>query len=169
LIDRLFVDYSIQKLTQASGRTGVCLDKLSEEQVWAKGSTNENAIGNLVLHLCGNVRQWIIAGVGGAPNTRDRDAEFARSGGVSIADLRNLLQRTVDEAIDVIRAQTEESLARQIEVQQYNVSVLEAIYHVTEHFAGHAGQIIFATKMLTGDDLGFYRHLKYRAHVERTP
>ncbi len=65
MIDRLFLDYSIQKLTQASGRVDACLEKLSEEQVWAKGSANENAVGNLVIHLCGNVRQWLVAGVGG--------------------------------------------------------------------------------------------------------
>jgi uncharacterized damage-inducible protein DinB len=169
LIDRLFVDYSIQKLGQASGRIGVCLDKLSEEQVWAKGGGNENAVGNLVLHLCGNIGQWLISGVGGAPNTRDRDAEFAALGGIAVPELRELLQRGVEDGTAVIRAQTEETLARRIEVQKYDITVLEAIYHVVEHFAGHAGQIIFAAKMLTGEDLGFYGHLKYRAHAERTP
>lgn len=169
MIDRLFVDYSIQKLGQASGRIGVCLDKLSEEQVWAKGGGNENAVGNLVLHLCGNIGQWLISGVGGAPNTRDRDAEFAALGGIAVPELRELLQRGVEDGTAVIRAQTEETLARRIEVQKYDITVLEAIYHVVEHFAGHAGQIIFAAKMLTGEDLGFYGHLKYRAHAERTP
>jgi uncharacterized damage-inducible protein DinB len=169
LIDRLFIDYSIQKLGQASGRIGACLEKLTEEQVWAKGSGNENAIGNLVLHLCGNIRQWLISGVDGAANTRDRDAEFAASGGVTIAELRAILQQTVDQGTAVIRAQTEATLARRIAVQNYDISILEAIYHVVEHFAGHAGQIIFATKMLTGEDLGFYHHLKFRAHAERTP
>jgi uncharacterized damage-inducible protein DinB len=169
LIDRLFIDYSIQKLGQASGIIGACLEKLTEEQVWAKGSGNENAIGNLVLHLCGNIRQWLISGVDGAANTRDRDAEFAASGGVTIAELRAILQQTVDQGTAVIRAQTEATLARRIAVQNYDISILEAIYHVVEHFAGHAGQIIFATKMLTGEDLGFYHHLKFRAHAERTP
>ena len=169
MIDRLFVDYSIQKLGQASGRIGVCLDKLSEEQVWAKGGGNENAVGNLVLHLCGNIGQWLISGVGGAPNTRDRDAEFAALGGIAVPELGALLQRGVEDGTAVIRAQTEETLARRIQVQKYDITVLEAIYHVVEHFAGHAGQIIFAAKMLTGEDLGFYGHLKYRAHAERTP
>lgn len=169
MIDRLFLDYSIQKLTQASGRVDACLEKLSEEQVWAKGSANENAVGNLVIHLCGNVRQWLVAGVGGLPLTRDRDAEFAASGGIAIPELRAILTRGVAEGVEVIRAQDAESLAREVEVQKYQVTVLTAIYHVVEHFAGHAGQIIFATKMLTGEDLGFYRHLKFASHAERTP
>lgn len=169
MIDRIFTDYSIQKLSQAAGRVGLCLEKLNEEQVWAKGSANENAIGNLVLHLCGNIRQWIVSGVGGAAETRDRDAEFAASGGVAIVELRRQLDHTVREAIAIIGAQTEATLARGIEVQKYDIAIMEAIYHVVEHFAGHAGQIIFATKMLTGDDLGFYHHLKFRAHAERTP
>lgn len=169
MLDRLFLDYSIQKLGQAAGRIGVCLEKLSEEQVWAKGSANENAVGNLVVHVCGNISQWLISGIGGVPNTRDRDAEFARRGGFSIQELQLLLQRTVDEGMAVIRVQTAESLERRIEVQLYEISVLEAIYHVVEHFAGHTGQVIFATKLMTGEDLGFYRFLKYRAHAERTP
>jgi len=69
----------------------------------------------------------------------------------------------------VIERQTEADLQRRILVQQYEIAVLEAIYHVVEHFAGHAGQIIFATKMMTGDDLGFYQHLKSSAHTEKTP
>ncbi len=169
MVDRIFVDYSIQKLTQASGRVDACLGRLNDDQIWMKGGRNENAVGNLVLHLCGNIRQWIVSGVGGAPQTRDRDAEFAAAGGTNIAGLRQAMSETVEEGLAIIRVQTAETLARPIEVQSYHVTVLEAIYHVVEHFAGHAGQIIFATKMLTGEDLGFYHHLKFRAHVERTP
>ena len=169
MLDRLFLDYSIQKLEQASGRVDACLNKLNEEQVWAKGGANENAAGNLVLHLSGNVRQWLISGVGGAPNTRDRDAEFAAAGGRGVPELRALLRTTVEEGVSVVRSQTADTLARRVQIQNYDIAVLEAIYHVVEHFAGHAGQIIFLTKMLTGEDLGFYQHLKYRAHAERTP
>ena len=169
MMDQLFLNYSIQKLTQASGRVDACLEKLTEEQVWARGGGNENAVGNLVIHLCGNIRQWLVAGVGGQPLTRDRDAEFAASGGLTIPELREALRRTVEEGVEVIRAQSADTLAHELEVQKYQVTGLTAIYHVVEHFAGHAGQIIFATKMLTGEDLGFYRHLKFNSHVERTP
>ncbi|MDQ6677735.1 MAG: DUF1572 domain-containing protein [Acidobacteriota bacterium] len=169
MVDRLFLDYSVQKLRQAAGRVDECLARLTEDQVWARGAPNENAPGNLVLHLCGNVRQWVISGVGRSPNTRDRDAEFAADGGMGTSDLRRMLRQTVEEAVPVIERQTAEQLEQQIQVQNYRVAVLEAIYHVVEHFAGHAGQIIFVTKALTGEDLGFYKHLKYSAHREQTP
>jgi len=164
MVDRLFLDYSVRKLQQGAGRIDECLARLTKEQIWARGSANENAVGNLVLHLCGNMSQWVLSGVGGAVNGRDRDSEFAASGGT---DFRDKLRETVSSTVTVI--QTADDLARTIQVQNYEITVLEAIYHVIEHFAGHAGQIIFATKMLTGDDLGFYKHLKYSAHQEKTP
>ncbi len=168
-VHRLFLDYSVRKLQQAAGRIDECLARLTDEQVWARGSANQNTIGNLALHVCGNIRQWIISGVGGAPNDRDRDAEFAAQGGISVDQLRAQLKETVASAIPIVESQTEASLTRKIEVQNYDIAALEAIYHVVEHFGGHAGQIIFATKMMTGDDLGFYKHLQYASHREKTP
>jgi uncharacterized damage-inducible protein DinB len=169
-LDRIFLDHSIQKLRQFDSRIRTCLEKLSAEQIWARGADAENAVGNLVLHLCGNVRQWIISGVGGQPDRRDRDSEFAARGGTASPELIERLHATVEEAAGVLSHVTAERLAGRIVVQGYDVSVLEAIYHVVEHFSGHTGQIIFATKMLTGEDLGFYRHLsKAAAHAEKTP
>jgi len=168
--DRLFLECSIDRLKQLAPRIETCLDKLTREQVWARGGDNENAIGNLVLHLCGNVRQWIICGVGGVADTRDRDGEFAARGGASAPELSARLRETLDQAIAVITALPPERLAAPLVVQGYRVSGLEAVYHVVEHFAMHTWQIIFATKILTGADLGFYRHLAgNRPHAEKTP
>jgi uncharacterized damage-inducible protein DinB len=168
-LERLFVDCSVARLRQLTDRIGVCLGELNEDQVWARGSQNENAIGNLVLHLAGNVRQWIISGAGARPDTRNRDSEFAARGGSSKADLATRLRETVEEAVSVIAALSPERLLAHVTIQGYDVSVLEAVYHVVEHFSMHTGQIIFATKMLTGTDLGFYRHLSAKAHGEQTP
>lgn len=156
---RLFLDCSADRLVQLGGRIRTCLGKLSDDQVWGRGGENENAIGNLVLHLCGNVRQWIGYGVGGGPDTRVRDAEFAARGGLEIALLQDRLADTVREAAEMIGALPVERLGEKVTIQSYSVTLLEAIYHVVEHFAQHTGQIIFATKQLTGEDLGFYRHL----------
>src|SRR5207244_11762295 len=84
---RAFLDYSAKKLQQLGSRIETCLNTLNQDQVWARGSDNENAVGNLVLHLCGNVRQWIVSGVGGQPDTRDRDAEFLARGCVPVSEL----------------------------------------------------------------------------------
>jgi len=162
-LERIFLNHSIEKLNQYTGRIETCLKMLTEEQIWARGNANENAIGNLVLHLCGNVRQWIVAGVGNQPDIRERDKEFAATGGVPATELMARLRATVQEASATIEPLTGARLAEPRSIQKYDVTVLEAIYHVVEHFSMHTGQILFATKMLTGTDLGFYRHLSSAA------
>ena len=166
--DRLFLDYSARKLRQLAGRIEDCLGRLTEEQIWARGAETENAVGNLVLHLNGNVRQWIVAAVGGRPDIRQRDAEFGARGGLTASGLAGRLRGIVDEAAGAIETLAPDRLAERLTVQGYHVTVLEAIYSAVEHFSGHTGQIVYATKLLTGEDLGYYNHLK-TAHAERTP
>jgi|SRR5690348_1610919 len=169
-LDRIFLDFSRKKLEQLLGRIETCLGKLNTDQVWARGTENENAIGNLVLHLSGNVRQWIVSGVGGRPDVRVRDREFSARGDVEVSELIERLKGSVGEAVAVLDNVTAERLSQTVHIQNYDISVLEAIAHVVEHFSQHTGQIIFATKMLTGEDLGFYRHLRSAAtHGEKTP
>jgi len=160
-----FLHCSIETLRQCRGRIESCLGKLNAEQIWARGSENENAVGNLVLHLCGNVRQWIIAGVGGSPDVRKRDEEFAARGGMSVSELTEKLHATVDEAAGLLERVSADRLLEPLVIQGYHATGMGAIYHVVEHFSGHTGQIIFATKMLTGDDLGFYKHLSRAANL----
>jgi uncharacterized damage-inducible protein DinB len=113
-----------------------------------------------VLHLSGNVRQWIGSGVADLPDHRQRDAEFDARGGKSHSELAVLVQSRVDEAVGVIRSLPVARLTERISPQGYNVTVLEAIAHVIEHFSMHTGQIILLTKMLTGRDLAYYQHLR---------
>jgi uncharacterized damage-inducible protein DinB len=164
-----FLTYSAGKLRELARRIETCLGELTDEQVWTRHSDNENAVGNLVLHLCGNVRQWIIAGVGGQRDVRDRDSEFAARGAVPKADLAERLRGTVEEAAAVIVGVSPERLAEKLLVQKYDVTGLEAIYHVVEHFSHHVGQIIFATKLMRGTDLAFYPHLGRPPYGARTP
>lgn len=168
-VEPLFLGYSVDKLRQCADRIEFCLGKLSDDLIWARRSDNENAIGNLALHLAGNVRQWIISSVGGAAFERNRDAEFAARGGTTAAALSASLRQTVEEAARVIQRLTAGELTRTYDIQNYRVTGVEAVYHVVEHFSYHTGQIIFATKMLKGEDLGFYRHLADSQHGERVP
>ena len=168
-VDRIFVDASVRRLRQMTERIGDCAGRLNDDQVWMRGSETENAVGNLILHLCGNLRQWIIAGIGGASFTRDRDAEFTARGGVTPAQLIAKLAQTVEEACAVIEAVPGARLTERVSLQSYDLSVLEAIYHVVDHFALHYGQIAFATKLLTHQDLGFYAHLTKPDHGRQTP
>lgn len=166
----IFIDFSVRKLALLRERIESCLDRLNEEQIWARGGENENAIGNMALHLCGNVRQWIVSGVGGAPDTRQRDTEFTARGGTSVSELKRLLRGVVDEAAAALREVPAGRLTERVTIQNYDVTVMEAVYHVVEHFSMHTGQIMFATKMLTGGDLGFYSHLRgAAAHGHMTP
>jgi uncharacterized damage-inducible protein DinB len=158
-VESTFLEYSADTMIQYADRIDVCLSKLSHEQLWLRGGENENAVGNLVLHLAGNVRQWIIASLGNQPFQRDRDSEFSARGGPAAAELSVKLRETVVEANRIISGLTARQLTAMHKVQVYEVSGMEAVYHVVEHFSHHAGQIIFATKLFTGDDLGFYRHL----------
>ncbi len=169
MIEHDFLTFSADKLTQLSGRIQDCLGRLSSEQVWARNNDNENSVGNLVLHLCGNLGQWIGSGVGGKPDTRQRDTEFAARGSVQPAELSGRLGQAVSEAAGIIRHLPHARLSDKITIQKYDVTFLEAIYHVVEHFSQHTGQIIFATKLLTGEDLGYYKHLNQPKHFETTP
>jgi uncharacterized protein YjbJ (UPF0337 family) len=149
----VFLKASSAKLEQMTGYLKTCLGKLTDEQVWERHGPHENAVGNLVLHLCGNMRQWIMHGVGGAPDVRVRDKEFATAGGVTAPELAEHLESTVTEARQVIDSFPPERLMERTSPQQRDVSMLEAIYQVVGHVQQHAGQIILLTKQMTGKDL----------------
>lgn len=137
----------------------VCVERLSEEDVWWRPNETSNAVGNLLLHLAGNVRQWIVSGVGGAPDTRRRAEEFAARGPGAISKTTALerLEAAVREVDGVLQGLDEAVLLERRNIQGRDVSVLDAVYHVVEHFAMHTGQITWITKLRTGHDLGFYR------------
>ncbi|MGH7449804.1 MAG: DinB family protein [bacterium] len=133
-----------------------CLAKLSEEDVWWRPNEKSNSIGNLILHLCGNIRQWVIHGVDGTADERNRPAEFVAHESFSKIELLQKLESTLSEVDSVLANVHLEKLADQRVIQGFNVTVLGAIFHVVEHFSYHTGQIIYITKMRTGEDLKFW-------------
>src|SRR4030095_12237047 len=133
-----------------------CLEQLDDNQIWWRANPQSNSIGNLILHLCGNARQWIICGLGGADDQRHRDAEFAQTDIIERAKLAELLRTTVAEVGAVLKRIDPETLSDERQIQGTCVNVLHAIFHVTEHFSMHTGQILMLTKMLTARDLKFY-------------
>lgn len=132
-----------------------CLGELSEEEIWWRPNDASNSIGNLVLHICGNMRQWIISGLGGAADIRERDKEFAERGPIARDELRKELQHTVRQASGVLAHLKPGELTRRYRIQGYEVTGYEAVAHVIEHVAYHAGQIIYVTKLKHAKDLGF--------------
>ena len=153
---RLLEDYFV-KIAEA-------IDTLNDEQVWRRLNESSNSVGNLLLHLSGNVRQWIVSGVGGAEDTRDRESEFAARGSVSKSELIELLKSTLDQADAVLGgieaecavANSDAPLQWVCKPQAYETSVFDAIFHVVEHFSYHTGQIIFAAKWLAEGQVSFY-------------
>jgi uncharacterized damage-inducible protein DinB len=133
-----------------------CLELLSDEQIWWRPSPESNSIGNLLLHLSGNVRQWIVSGIGGMSDARDRDAEFAERAILPRNELLARLKQTLSEADTALANFDSERLLERMQIQGCDVTALEAMLHVVEHFSMHTGQIILMSKIFAEVDLGFY-------------
>lgn len=144
-----------RELDNALSRIAHCLDQLSDEQVWWRPLESMNSIGNLLLHLCGNLRQWLIAGIGGAPDHRDRPAEFADRSQRPKAELRRLLEGTVAEAQQALRRVSADELLRVRRIQGFDITALRAIFDAVPHFRGHTQEIIHVTRVLKGDSYRF--------------
>jgi hypothetical protein len=143
------------ELTQALERIRHCLGQLSDEELWWRPAEGMNSIGNLLLHLAGNVRQWIISGLGGAPDDRDRAAEFAARTALPKADLLKLLEDTVAAAQQVMTRLSAADWQKQRHVQYFDVTGLAAALHSVAHFRGHTQEIIHMTRTLRGDAYQF--------------
>ena len=154
-----FLTTAADKLAENLDRIDNCLKELPPPSLWARDSENENAVGNLLLHLEGNVRQWILSGIGAEPDKRDRPSEFSARTGASASALLSKLSGTVGQAMTLIRSLPHERLAEEVSIQGFDTTVLSAIFHVVEHFSGHTYQIILLTKRYSGKDLGFYSYL----------
>jgi uncharacterized damage-inducible protein DinB len=155
-LQQCVADYCVGKLADSLKLIEKCLRLLSIEQVWHRPNEVSNSIGVLVLHLTGNVNQWINKTLGGDEFERDRPAEFARRDPLPTDEILVNLQRTVGRACDVIRELPFERLTDPVTVQGYTVSGVGAVIHVVEHFSLHTGQIIYATKILINRDLSEY-------------
>ncbi len=153
----LFLSHSTKKLAQMTGLIETCARKLDADQIWNRGGDTQNSIGNLVLHLCGNVRQWIGWSIGGMPDIRERELEFAASSKTEATELLARLHGTMNEAISILEHFPPDRLTERVSTQDGEQSALEVIYQVVGHFQQHTGQIIFATKLFTGEDLKFYK------------
>jgi uncharacterized damage-inducible protein DinB len=155
-----FLNFSRTKLLEEYWpRTLQAINDLTDEQIWWRPNEQCNSIGNLLLHLNGNIRQWILGSLGGLSVSRTRDAEFQQRERIDGAALKAALGETLGHVQRVLQHVTQRDLNRQFTIQGHEVSGFTALYHVVEHFAMHHGQILYIVKMLNGRDLGFYAHL----------
>jgi hypothetical protein len=159
-VTTLFLEFSRHKLLeQYWPRLRECVEPLANEQIWWRPNEASNSIGNLLLHLNGNVRQWLVASFNKDEDQRNRPAEFAAQSGLSAVDLLARLGVTLDEAGKVLDRLTVNELLAPYEIQGYHVRGLDAVYQVVEHFGLHYGQIVYITKSLLAKDLGFHKEL----------
>jgi uncharacterized damage-inducible protein DinB len=156
----LFLESSRKDLFgQCWPRMKTCVESLTTEQIWWRPNEASNSIGNLLLHLNGNVRQWLVTSFNHGEDTRNRPAEFAAKEGGTAKELLERLGATLDEAGTVLDRLTPAELLASYDVQGYHASGLYVVYHVVEHFGMHYGQIVYITKLLSAKDLGFYTEL----------
>ena len=159
-VSGLFLEFSRRKLLeQYLPRLHGCVESLTVDQAWWRPNEASNSIGNLILHLNGNVRQWLVASFNRSEDARDRPAEFAERQVIPPAALLERLDATMQDASVVLSRLTEADLLSTFRIQGYTVSGVQAVYQVVEHFGMHYGQILYITKLVRGENLGYYREL----------
>lgn len=155
LIEEL-VKNALYRMDESTRMIKKSISDISDEEVWQKPNSSLNSIANLMLHLCGNISQYIISSLGENEDKRNRDAEFSATGGLTKAELLKKLENVVDTAKRVIFDATPNQLVRMRSVQGFTFSGVGIILHVVEHYSYHTGQIAFWVKQLKNIDLGFY-------------
>jgi uncharacterized damage-inducible protein DinB len=162
-IKKEFIRDCVRHLNEYTKRVKICLDMLSEEQVWQKPNEASNSIANLMLHLCGNMTQYVLSSLGSRADLRERDKEFSAKGGFTKEQLFEKLSGVVHSVIEEIQIHDEESLLKTRTVQGFEKSGIAIILHITEHYSYHTGQIALLTKLMTNEDLGFYKGMDLNA------
>lgn len=151
-----FVENCCFRMNESLRMIRISLDKVSEEQAWQKPNTSLNSMGNLILHLCGNMTQYGIASLNETEDNRQRDMEFSTTGGYTKKELLEKLESTVNQVKETIQSTSLNRLLTRKQVQGFEFSGIGNIVHVVEHFSYHTGQIAFWVKQLNNEQLGFY-------------
>ncbi len=162
-ISEEFLDQSVMRMQECSQKIRDCLMKIDDATFWDRPNDASNSVGHLLTHLRGNIRQYIISGLGGAPDVRQRDLEFVYPAERNRHEVENAFFQMVDEAVAVIGGVSRQELLRRSQVQGFDLSGLGIILHVVEHLSYHTGQIAYITKSITNSDLGFYKGIDLNA------
>ena len=155
-IDHVFLVAAKSGLDEATAKICHCVTQLDDSKLWWRPTPFQNSIGNLILHLCGNVRQWIISGVGGAADVRDRPSEFAERPPIPKPELLKTLHACIEEAGDALAKAEGSSLLASRRIQGFDTAVLSAILDSISHFRGHTQEIISLTRQQLGDSYKFH-------------
>jgi len=159
----LIADIKRRLIVESVPRIHKCLDSLKLEEIWHKQNEHTNSVGNLVLHLCGNVRQYVLSGIDDQEDIRVRDLEFSEQGPIGEDSLKTMLDDLMEEVASALDRINAEDLIREVGVQGFQENVTSILVHVTEHFSYHVGQITYYTKFIKDMDTGYYAGLDLNA------
>jgi uncharacterized damage-inducible protein DinB len=151
-----FLKNSSYRLDEGTRMIKISLDSISESDIWKKPNESSNSIGNQIVHICGNMTQYIIASLGEGDDYRNRDEEFSMTGGFTKSQLIQKLEDTVKEAKVILKQCSKKQLIKIREVQGFKLSGIGIVIHAVEHYSYHTGQIAFWAKLMTNKDLGFF-------------
>jgi hypothetical protein len=146
---------AIHLLDESFGKIKHCAGQLSEQQIWFRPAPALNSIGNLLLHIAGNLEQWVVCGVGGKADTRDRNAEFSANGSTSVTELLHTVEDAISQAKAAIQSVSTATATATRQIQGFDVTVVGAIMHSVPHFVGHTHQVIYITRLQLGDAYQF--------------
>ena len=154
-VGRAFLDVARRQLAERADRIGHCVGQLDDAQLWWRPQESMNSVANILLHLCGNLRQWIVSGVGGEPDVRDRPGEFSERRAIPRAELLGRFRAVVAQ-VDAVLAEFDEGrLLEPRRIQGFDETLLSAIWHSLEHLGGHTQEIIYITRLQLGDRYRF--------------
>lgn len=159
VVEALKAQFDLRIYQECIPRIGMVMDLLTHEQIWYSPNEQSNSVGHLILHLCGNVTQWIGSGIGKMPDQRIRDLEFSTEDYIDATALKAKLQALRQVTEPSLEKVNTSNLLEPLTVQGYSETALSVMVHVIEHFSYHTGQIAIIGKYLTGADLGFYKDL----------
>ncbi len=160
----LIQEFECRVFEESYARIYKCLTMLNEKQLWASPNATIPPAGCQILHLCGNARQWILSGLGGLPDNRDRDQEFIVQENIRKSDFIFLLENVKSQLNRYFHELSEDDLEEIYSIQGFNVTGFSAIAHVLEHFSYHSGQIAMLTKIHTGKETEFYSEIDLNQH-----
>lgn len=163
ICENLKAEFRRRIFEESVPRIKQCLNELSEDEIWYKPNTNSNSVGNLVLHLCGNVKQYILSGIGSKKDERKQNLEFEELGPIPVAELTRDMDSLMEEVALVINGIKPEDLITAKAVQGFQEQVTSILVHVIEHFSYHTGQITYFTKYRKNMDTNYYRGLDLNA------
>jgi len=151
-----FIGQSIVRIDENTAKIHSCMKQLDEKEIWFRPNEHVNSVANTILHLCGNIRQYVISSMGGKTDIRERTLEFSTHSGYTNAELIIQLFETINEAKSIITLASRENLEKRRTVQGTSYSGIGIIIHITEHYSYHTGQIVLLTKLFKNADMGFY-------------